>query len=227
MTNKTKTKYPVVVIATIIVLLIILISTFLPVSLKWTYGGENASNAKPIYIVKFYYFFLSIGTLLSSDVPFLFLNGIFAIAFYFFLGGSLLFLFVKKDMPAYIFMIGIAVCNIVNITSNSSITFFSIISLIVILILLLLNAIYNDSLFVTYKNKDLLAKKKKMIKIGSNIRKERICRNLTQEELAKMVFVSRSTIAKYESGVSFPSEEQIELICKSLQIEKNKIIDEK
>ena len=124
-------------------------------------------------------------------------------------------------------MIGIAVCNIVNITSNSSITFFSIISLIVILILLLLNAIYNDSLFVAYKNKDLLAKKKKMIKIGSNIRKERIFRNLTQEELAKMVFVSRSTIAKYESGVSFPGEEQIELICKSLQIEKNKIIDEK
>lgn len=44
----------------------------------------------------------------------------------------------------------------------------------------------------------------------NKLRKARINRGLTQEELAKKIFVSRTLITKYESGDAIPTKENIE-----------------
>lgn len=54
------------------------------------------------------------------------------------------------------------------------------------------------------------------------LRKEK---NLTQEELAKKVFISRSLIAKYETGVSYPNKENLEKLALFFNVEINDLID--
>lgn len=38
-------------------------------------------------------------------------------------------------------------------------------------------------------------------------------KNITQEELAKAIFVSRSLIAKYETGAAYPNKENLEKLA--------------
>lgn len=54
------------------------------------------------------------------------------------------------------------------------------------------------------------------------LRKEK---DLTQEELAKKVFISRSLIAKYETGASYPSKENLEKLAVFFDVEVNDLID--
>lgn len=54
-----------------------------------------------------------------------------------------------------------------------------------------------------------------------NLRKSN---NLTQEELAKRLFVTRQAISKYERGVSFPSIDTIKLISKEFNISINDLL---
>ena len=55
-----------------------------------------------------------------------------------------------------------------------------------------------------------------------NLRKSN---NLTQEELAKRLFVTRQAISKYERGVCFPSIDTIKLISKEFNISINDLLD--
>ena len=55
-----------------------------------------------------------------------------------------------------------------------------------------------------------------------NLRKSN---NLTQEELAKRLFVTRQAISKYERGVYFPSIDTIKLISKEFNISINDLLD--
>ena len=55
-----------------------------------------------------------------------------------------------------------------------------------------------------------------------NLRKSN---NLSQEELAKRLFVSRQAISKYERGVCFPSIDTIKLISKEFNISINDLLD--
>jgi len=48
--------------------------------------------------------------------------------------------------------------------------------------------------------------------------------NLTQEELAKRVGVSKDTIGKWERGLSFPSVKKIPLLEKALNTKYENII---
>ncbi len=43
--------------------------------------------------------------------------------------------------------------------------------------------------------------------IGKKIRKERIKRNLTQDDLAEILFVTRQAISKWETGKSLPDQD--------------------
>ncbi len=43
--------------------------------------------------------------------------------------------------------------------------------------------------------------------IGKKIRKERIKRNLTQDDLAEILFVTRQAISKWENGKTLPDYE--------------------
>ena len=41
-------------------------------------------------------------------------------------------------------------------------------------------------------------------KIGNSIKNARIRNNLTQDELADKLYVTRQTVSKWETGLSFP-----------------------
>lgn len=48
--------------------------------------------------------------------------------------------------------------------------------------------------------------------------------NLTQEELAEQIFVSRTLISKYESGAVYPTEENIAKLASFFNIDKSELI---
>ena len=48
--------------------------------------------------------------------------------------------------------------------------------------------------------------------------------NLTQEDLANMIYVSRSAIAKWESGLGMPNDDSIKALCEVFEINKEELI---
>ena len=49
--------------------------------------------------------------------------------------------------------------------------------------------------------------------------------NLTQDEMAEKIFVTRQAISKWEKGVSYPSLEVLRLISKEFKINMNNLLD--
>ena len=63
--------------------------------------------------------------------------------------------------------------------------------------------------------------------IGYNIYKYRIYNNLSQEEFAYRVNVSKQTIYKWENGISIPNCDKVQIICKVLNINYENLFEEK
>lgn len=61
--------------------------------------------------------------------------------------------------------------------------------------------------------------------LGEKIINLRKSHNLTQEELAKRLFVTRQAISKYERGVCFPSIDTMKLISKEFNISINDLLE--
>lgn len=55
-----------------------------------------------------------------------------------------------------------------------------------------------------------------------NLRQQK---NLTQQELAKTIFVSRSAIAKWENGLGVPSDANLKALCDYFEVEENWLLD--
>ena len=63
--------------------------------------------------------------------------------------------------------------------------------------------------------------------LKNNLKQFRRNNNMSQEELASKVCVSRSSIALYEKGIRKPSLDTLKLICKALNINVKDLIDER
>ena len=79
------------------------------------------------------------------------------------------------------------------------------------------------------KNKD---QKEEMLmlnynEIGKKIRKERIKRNLTQDDLAEILFVTRQAISKWETGKSLPDQDVMLQLSNLFSISINDILNAK
>lgn len=55
--------------------------------------------------------------------------------------------------------------------------------------------------------------------IGQRLRKLRLAHKLTQEEMARLFFITRSSIANYERGIRQPSYEFLRLVADHFQID--------
>ena len=55
-----------------------------------------------------------------------------------------------------------------------------------------------------------------------NLRQQK---NLTQQELANTIFVSRSTIAKWENGLGLPSDTNLKALCDFFGVEESWLLD--
>lgn len=60
--------------------------------------------------------------------------------------------------------------------------------------------------------------------IGKNIKTLRIQQNMTQDELAEKLFVTRQTISNYETGRSRPDVEMLAKIAEALETDANTVI---
>jgi len=58
-----------------------------------------------------------------------------------------------------------------------------------------------------------------VVSIGENIRSIRVLRELTQEKLAEMAKLSRSSIVNFETGKRAPRVDDLESIAKALRVE--------
>ena len=63
-----------------------------------------------------------------------------------------------------------------------------------------------------------------MTSIGKNIKQIRIKNNMTQEELAEALFVTRQTISNYETGKSNPDIDTIIKIAELFKVDANTVI---
>lgn len=62
--------------------------------------------------------------------------------------------------------------------------------------------------------------------IGSNIRRARTRRHLTQDDLAQTVHTTRQTISNYETGRSRPDVETLQRLADALGVELTELLDE-
>lgn len=60
--------------------------------------------------------------------------------------------------------------------------------------------------------------------IAKNIRSQRTAKNMTQDELAERLFVTRQTVSNYETGKSRPDVEMLERIAEALETDMNTLI---
>ena len=61
--------------------------------------------------------------------------------------------------------------------------------------------------------------------IGKKIKDARLSLNMTQEDLAKRIGVSKNAISNYENGVSTPKLELLCAIMKHLEVDANYLYD--
>lgn len=61
---------------------------------------------------------------------------------------------------------------------------------------------------------------------SDKLKKLRSDKNITQEELAKSIFVSRSLIARYESDDLYPTKENIEKLALYFKVDVKELIDD-
>ena len=61
---------------------------------------------------------------------------------------------------------------------------------------------------------------------GENLRKIRKQRNITQEELAELLNVSRQAISKWEAGNGYPETEKLILISRELNISLDYLLND-
>ena len=64
-----------------------------------------------------------------------------------------------------------------------------------------------------------------MKEFKTNLKNYRVDNGYTQELLAKLLNVSRSTVAKWENGLGLPTEESINDICKIFSITRDKLFE--
>lgn len=217
---KEEKTYQVVNVVTLIATLSLLLLSFLQVSPSWKYIGDNVYSGNPTYSLSFYYYFLQIRECFSTRDILSIFCGITIILFYIALFTCIVSVVFKWDWLTFISLLFVILCNILSITSLiNPVVVFSAFSLIACLLLVVINILFNKTFVAVINSVSNSFKKQKMIQIGNNIKRERSNKNLTQEELANKVYVSRTLITKFESGERMPSEDQIESIAEALKID--------
>ena len=61
--------------------------------------------------------------------------------------------------------------------------------------------------------------------MGKKIKELRIFNKMTQEELAKLLYVSKQAVSKWEKGVTLPDIENIIKICELFNVDINYLLD--
>ena len=78
---------------------------------------------------------------------------------------------------------------------------------------------YNQIYIMIFSDSDLFYNE-----LGSRIKKERLLRNITQDELAKELYLTRTSIINLEKGRHKPSIYQVILIAKYFNMDYTKFI---
>ena len=61
---------------------------------------------------------------------------------------------------------------------------------------------------------------------AENLKRLRTEQGYTQEDLAKLLNINRTTLTKYETGITEPDFERLKLICEILGVDYNTMLQE-
>lgn len=62
------------------------------------------------------------------------------------------------------------------------------------------------------------------MKFKNKLKELRLRNNLTQASLADIIFVSRSTIAKWEAGLGLPNEDSLDDLCNFFDVTREELL---
>ena len=68
--------------------------------------------------------------------------------------------------------------------------------------------------------------KEEQIMFKDKLKELREKNNISQYQLAEKIYVSRSAIAKWESGLGMPSADSLEMLCKFFDVTKEELLEE-
>ena len=190
-------------------LLLILVLSFVPVIPIWSFYGFDEKH-KAIEYIKYhaYYEGFSIFSNPKDFLDFLFLFGFFGS--FIFLVLAIVLVFLRKWLVAKIFLLVNTVLFTIVGFSPSIVSSYAGVSTFASVALLIIDFVMD------YQSKQINKRKEETKKMGELIKSKRVEKQLTQEELADLVNISRSLIAKFEIGASLPNEKQMGKIGKTL-----------
>lgn len=216
-------KYKLHYLITLFTVILFLVLSFLPVLPYWIQVGvsDDPVVGAIVELKYFIYFDMLINAIRSSNV----VSYIFSLAMVGFYVTSILtiiFVLAQNNTGTKVSLLLGAIVNLVTIFTISYITSFSIAGFVAYFAMFIICLAFDHS-ELTKSDKDYLLKLEKMKKIGLNIKNSRLEKHITQQELADRIYISRSLVAKFETGKSQPSEKQICDIAKALDIDSSVI----
>lgn len=200
----------------LIIIALFVILSFLPILPIYSSGPVDESSQIIVTTIEYSSFFVALFHFISGNdfFAFLFASGI--IGFYLCSIITIIYILIKDEFRSKLWLLLIAFFMLVDIFSLTYISGFAFIGFLSCVALFVMDFI------VDYKAngelKDLQNKKALMTSIGKNIKQERIKHNMTQQELAEKVFVSRSLIAKVETGSVLPNKTLLKELSKVFNI---------
>ena len=203
-------------VAIILIVLFILLS-FLPILPVWSYV-ETDERFKVIYILKYHAYYEGL-TIFAKPKDFL--SYLFTISFfgsYIFLGLSLVFAIInKKYMHIITLFIDSCLFFIVSFSNNKA-SNFAAIAFVATLFLVILNLLCELQIRKNSVRSEVDVDEHSL-KIGEMIKEKRKELHLTQQELSNRTNISRSLIAKFETGNAQPSDRQLKAFSNALDLD--------
>ena len=211
-----KNKYEAHYIITLFVMLLILLLSIVPILPISVYIG-TIDKRIPIYQTQVNVYYAYFFTLIENGNVQSFIYAFGILAFYVSALIAIIYLFLGDKKNTKIWLLICSLSHVLGIISLSYISIFSTISLTITLSLLIIDY-YFDRRNRLYEYALLNHKHELMKQLGNVIKEARIEKGLTQQELADKVFVSRTLIAKTESGSYLPNKKIIEDLSIILEI---------
>lgn len=219
--TKILNKYSFHYLLTVTLIILILLLSFLPILPIWTYAGIDERH-RVINILKYHAYYEGFNIYSKPLSPLDFLYTISFFGTYIMLGIPLVVIVIQKYFIAKISLLIDSIFFFVVSISDSKVSSFAFIGFVVTLFLVVLNILLD---YQIKKNSPNVSDNKKIDEIGIIIKNKRKELHLTQQDLSNSTNISRSLIAKIETGAIVPTKRQIDIISNALNI--NVLKDEK
>lgn len=211
-------KYEPHYLITLVLIFLILLFSILPILPYSVYIGLEDRRI-PIYKTQVHVYYAYFFDLIENGNVLSFIYAFGMIAFYVSSFIASIYILLGDKRNTKIWLVILSLSHILGIITFSYISIFSTISICFTLSIYIIDLVIDKRMMKLNSHDQEL-----LINMGKAIREKRIDMNLTQQQLADKVYVSRSLIAKIETGSYVPNERLINDLSDILDIDLKPII---